>query len=111
MNPYEKEIELAWAKYQEIVNIQAELAFIRVVKPWLEKYNLGFVAGNGCYFIWWTENTPKWFVRKYQNGSMYGDSINIDKIPSKIKDILSMSVNGMDANDLGSIMPDFEIPS
>ena len=104
MNYHEKEMKRLYENYFENVQNYANAIFRLTIKPWLEKYELTFVSGNGTFRIGYTENTPKWFVNKYQG--YYDTSIDQDKIDSQIREILFTVIEGYNY-DLGSIMPDY----
>jgi len=108
MKDYNKTLEKSWEDYEQSVNTIAVMAFADVVKPWLRKYHLTFLAGNGTYYIEYTDATPKWFIRKYAMSNYHGRMIDSDKLPARIRKILDMEIEGMMANSLGTIMPDLE---
>lgn len=90
--------------YFESVEKYAEEVFEAEILPWLKKYHLVFISGNGTFYIGYTDKTPRWFVSEY---SGYGeDSLDTDKLPDKILGILATEIGGYDYN-LGSIMPDY----
>jgi len=64
MNYHEKEMKKLYDNYFENVQLYANTVFRLTVKPWLEKYNLTFVSGNGTFCIRYTDKTPKWFSKK-----------------------------------------------
>lgn len=104
MTEQELYLEKKFNKYGEEVFAYAEHVFKEKIIPYLEKYNLEFLAGNGTFWIGYTNETPKWFVTKYFSGAGTW-SIDVDKIDSRISKILQSEIPGMSGNDLGSIMP------
>jgi hypothetical protein len=91
--------------YEAWVFDYAKSVFDEKILPWLKKYHLVFMSGNGAFYIGWTDMTPKWFIEKY--GYVGGiDSIDTDNLPKRIQAVLDSEVLGM-SNCLGSLMPDY----
>jgi hypothetical protein len=105
----EKVLLCAFDKYTDIVMACAEKEFNIVILPYLKKYNLEFMAGNGTFSITYTDKTPKSFINKYFMSGYrnMGGWVNVDKLPNKIKNVLFMEIPGFRGNDLGSLMPDY----
>ena len=104
----EEQVEKMFLEYEEKVLKYAEDVFNDKILPYLKKYRLTFLAGNGTFYIGWTEQTPKWFINKYR--AYYHEPntmIDVDKIDRRISSILFSNVNGYPSNDLGSLMPDY----
>lgn len=102
------ELEKEFQKYSDFVDAYAEQKFNEVVLPYLKKYSLTFLAGNGTYYVGTTELSPKWYLRTHRNGACCGNQVETDMLPKKIKDVLSIEIPGMRYNDLGSLMPDYD---
>jgi len=89
-------IDIAWETYYKEVCDYAEQRFNSVIKPYLEKRGWEFISGNGTYWIGYDDPEAQYgFV-----------SIDIDKLPERIRDTLQMEVQGLN-QDLGTLMPDF----
>jgi len=102
----EKHIQNMFEKYSNEVFAYAEEVFNEKITPYLDKYHLNFIAGNGTFWMGYTDETPKWFITKYFSGAGAW-SIDIDKIDSRIRQVLQSEIEGMPGNDLGSIMPSY----
>ena len=106
----EKIIEEMFDKYCERVYEFAEEMFVKKILPYLKKYDLEYLAGNGTFFIFATEKTPEWFIKKYYQAGYCAHSvtgIDPDRIDKRISKILFSEVNGMRSNSLGSLMPSY----
>lgn len=93
--------------YEQVVHE----AFTKIVKPYLEKYSLNFVAGNGTYLVTWTNKTPINYVENYKDSSTsYGHHIDLYKLENKegklFAETLSTMIEGMN-NSLGDLMPEY----
>src|SRR4026207_609987 len=109
-NAFELEIDSQFMKYSDWVDGYASQIFEDIVKPWLEKYHLRFVAGMGDYFIAGTDRTPRWFMSKHKDQWIYNTDgkLDKDKLPQYLIEVLESSISGMDGNCLGSLMPEFD---
>lgn len=88
-------LEKKWQEYNADVDYIALTVFHKQVKPYLQKHNYHFLAGNGTYFIW----------EMVDNKNVAKDP-DID-LPKWLYDILEQEIPGMYANSLGTIMPDY----
>jgi hypothetical protein len=90
----DEDLEHAWQEYMNFVELHAKWKFETVILPWLKKNSYDFIAGNGTFFIG-------------------NDNLNIDPDSiqdEKVRKTLQIEVPGLYANDLGSLMPDYEHP-
>lgn len=87
-----KNLDKAFEKYFKEVQQIANTEFNRVIRPYLDKHNYYFVSGNGTYYI---ESIDT------------GAQIDPEKLPKRIYNILDAEIEGMPANPLGSLMPDY----
>ena len=85
-------LEKEYSDYCNKVYKFAENKFDEIIKPYLIKHGYKFLSGNGIYFI----------------KDKRGIQIDHEDLPKYIYDLLSMEIPGMEGNDLGSLMPDFE---
>lgn len=98
-------LDEALHNYEKRVEDIAYTYCLDILFPYFEKYSLKFITGNGDYGIWYTNKTPKWFIRKYKG--YYSGSLEIDKLPKRIRDILQQEVNHSGNTELGLWMPDY----
>ena len=103
----EKMVQEVEGNYFKRIEDIAIFAFEKHILPFLKKYDLEFISGNGSFFIGYTESTPKWFVRKYRINGYYDPQIDIDKLPKRILTILE--AEGTYNNNLGSLMPCYNL--
>jgi len=110
MTKQEIYIEKLFAKYDAELFKYVDQIFYSKIKPYLDKYHLEFLSGNGAYYIGWTEQTPKWFIRKYRCLGINEKNamIDSDKITKRIRNILDSNVSGYRTINLGCIMPNYE---
>ena len=102
---YEKLVNSRWESYNHDIDMIAREAFHRVIRPYMEKYHLVFLSGNGTYYVGYTDKTPKWYIE--ENEGYYRGSIDIDNLPDKMRNILAIPMPGMSV-DLGAIMPEYD---
>ena len=91
-------IEKAFNEYENKVFQYAKEQFEKVIKPYCQKHELQFLAGNGTYYLGANKHR--------QNNGYLG--LDIDKLPKKIRETLQMEIPGMPGNDLGTLMPDYD---
>jgi hypothetical protein len=109
----EKYMQKEFDKYFEIITEYAKQEFNKNVLPYVKKYSLIFLSGNGTYYIGYTKNAPKWFINKYKNwsgndeDSEWEGQINRDKLPIKLLYSLNSVIPAYDYC-LGSIMPNYQ---
>jgi hypothetical protein len=103
-------LEDLYDEYFFRVELYAKDMFKNHILPYLKKYNLEFVSGNGTFYLSYTNKTPKWFIRKYKGYYWQAEmeQVDIDKLPNKIQRILNMEIGGYNY-PLGSIMPDYNV--
>ena len=110
-SPYEETLKYLWEEYLIAINNIASSVFDNEIKPWLDKYKLEFFSGMGGWWINATSETPKWFLDNYKdthyNKKYYLDN---DKLPDKIKNVLDSEIDGLPANNLGSMIVDYRQP-
>lgn len=103
VNKHERFLTEQFDFYETTVMTYARKVFEDKIKPWLQKYHLVFLTGNGAYWMGFTKKTPAWFVQKYKG--YYEGSIDTDRIDSRIRDVLESSIPGFPGDSLGTIMP------
>jgi hypothetical protein len=88
----------------------ADIEFHKVILPWILKYHLEFLTGNGDYWFYYTDKTPSRFIKKYHLYDFAGCShaLDNDKIPVSIKKVINSIVPGVNGC-LGEHMPDVEV--
>jgi len=99
-NKYENVTNRMYEHFCDAVFVYIESVYDEVIKPYVDKYKLVFLSGNGTWYMGSTDETPKWFVRKYKG--YYHGAIDPCKT---IQDVLNSEVYGMPHNCLGSLMP------
>ena len=80
--------------------------FDKTILPYLKKHKLNFLTGHGTFFIDFTEETDEKYKAKYSRLSNV-NKLDVDRLPERIKDVLFMEIEGLPANNLGSLMPDY----
>lgn len=99
-------LEKYWDEYSKKVYDHLEFEFTEKVKPYLEKWHLTFVSGNGGYSIHYTDKTPQRYINDHKG--YYKGSIDPESLPTWLYKILSTEIPGMPSNDAGSLMPDYD---
>lgn len=87
----------AWTEYEKKVDALAERMFKEVVRPICVKRGWKFLPGNGG---WWIGSPD-------QRHSLDSDSLPDDDEWQAVCAVLETEIPGMQANDLGSLMPDY----
>lgn len=103
-------MEKIFNRYIKQVTNYADIQFKIYLLPWLIKYHLEMQSGNGETFIYYSDNTPEWFIKKYRLYNFPGcwKSLDTTKIPIRLQKVLGSIVPGVNGS-LGEFMPDLEI--
>lgn len=85
----------------------ASVVFEEVVLPWLRENKIIFIPGNGGWSMTITEETPPEIVELCES-RVHPRHINMFALPNPIYKALTMSLGGLQYNDLGSMMPGYD---
>lgn len=104
INDVDTMLENIQTEYETKTFDYAEKVFNEVIKPWIDKHNYKFYAGNGDWLI--TDDKDMNINPIWKANTIYR-SQQSNKIPKYILDILNTDV--FDKQTLGSIMPNYSI--